>query len=142
MQMVGGMSSGIRISEVLVWYNSSSDFAASSSLQKASPFSLLSFSLEGTNQVGFSFGVCPFTWMKSREISGRSSIVTTSFLSRVFFLWLLARKNWCLLEVWCWNYTSLSSLIGKLTTQVIEQIIKFIWLNASSVRCSIMLRET
>ena len=55
-QTTGGRLSGMSISDVLLWYSSVLALVDSSSSQNSFSFSYLPFSLEGMNQVGFSFG--------------------------------------------------------------------------------------
>ena len=71
MQTLGGSSSGRRISEVRVWYSSVSGVLASSAEQKDWS-SWAPFSVEGMNQVGFSWGGCWATARLARPVRSRS----------------------------------------------------------------------
>ena len=69
MQISAGRLSGIRISDVRVWYSSLSALVDNCSSQYSPSFSYLPFILDGMNQVGFSVGsgFCARTNAKSEK---------------------------------------------------------------------------
>jgi len=128
MQMTGGRLSGIRISEVLVWYSLLSEIFSSSAVQNALPSSLLAFSVDGMNQVGFSFG--SGFWAEDEIANNRTrNIMRCDFFSwcfKVKWLPLLVRPYGMCLSLRCG-----CTLIGRFRSE--SQAIG--WLANSNNKC-------